>query len=65
MTKATRTVIQLVFLSLLWLLVRGVQFLLEVSGLTYEACETSNAELGLQVRIQRQLRALTPKFIKA
>ncbi|MEM9006536.1 MAG: hypothetical protein AAGE59_23795 [Cyanobacteria bacterium P01_F01_bin.86] len=65
MTKFIRTLIRLVFLSVLWLLVRFTQFVLELCDLTYEACETSNAELGLQVRIRRQLKALTPKFINA
>ena len=65
MTQAIKTLLRIAFLSVLWLLVRSVQFLLEVSDLTYEACEISNSELGLQIRIQRELKALTPMFIKA
>ena len=65
MTQAIKRLIRLIFLSVLWLLVRSVQFLLEVSELTYEACEISNSELGLQIRIQRELKTLVPNFIKA
>ncbi|NEQ53612.1 MAG: hypothetical protein F6K11_26340 [Leptolyngbya sp. SIO3F4] len=65
MTQATKSLIRLIFLSVLWLLVRFTQFVLELSELTYAACEVSNAELDLQVRIHKRLKALTPTFIKA
>ncbi|MEO1390990.1 MAG: hypothetical protein AAFV85_26965 [Cyanobacteria bacterium J06634_6] len=65
MTQLLKTLIRLIFLSVLWLLVRFTQFVLELSELSWEACEVSNAELHLQVKIHRQLKALTPKFIKA
>ena len=65
MPLATKTLIHLAFLSVLWLLVRFTQFVLELSELSWEAGEVSNAELFLQGRIHRQLKALTPKFIKA
>ena len=65
MTQLLKALIRLGFLSVLWLLVRFTQFVLELSELSWEACEVSNAELHLQVKIHRQLKALTPKFIKA
>ena len=65
MTQLLKVLIRLIFLSVLWILVRSVQFVLELSELNYAACEVSNAELDLQVRIHHQFKALTPKFTKA
>ncbi|NEZ68428.1 hypothetical protein D0962_37905 [Leptolyngbyaceae cyanobacterium CCMR0082] len=65
MTHLIKTLIRLIFLSVLWLLVRFTQFVLELSELIHEADAVSNAELHLQVKIHHQLKALTPKFIKA
>ena len=65
MTQLLKALLCLAYLSVLWAIVRSVQFLLELSDLTWEACEVSNAELHLQVKIHRQLKALVPKFIKA
>ena len=64
MTHVIKTLIRLVFLSVLWLLVRSVQFLLELSELSWEACEVSNAELFLQVKIRQLVQDLVPKFLK-
>lgn len=57
MTKTIKTLIRLIFLSVLWLLVRFTLFCLE-------ACAVSGAEDHLIVKMQRQVKALTPKFIK-
>ena len=57
MTNFTRTVILLVFLSLLWVLTRMLQAVFEIANLNYEACEISNSELGLQCRIRRLVTA--------
>ena len=38
MTQATKALIRLAFLSVLWLLVRFTQFVLKLSELTYAAC---------------------------
>ncbi|NEZ54985.1 hypothetical protein [Adonisia turfae] len=65
MTHIIKTLIRLAFLSVLWLLVRFTQFVLELSELIHEADAVSNAELHLQMKIHRQLKALTPGFIKA
>ena len=65
MTQAIKITLRLIFLSVLWALVRFTQFCLELSELSWEACEVSNVELHLQVKIRRQLKALTPEFIKA
>ena len=65
MTQFLKALIRLIFLSVLWALVRFTQFVLELSGLNWEACEVSGAELHLQVKIHRQFRALTLTFIKA
>ena len=65
MTQLLKALIRLIFLSVLWLLVRFTQFVLELSDLSWEAGEVSNAGLFLHSRIHRQLKALVPKFIKA
>ena len=65
MTNVIKTLIRLIFLSVLWALVRFTLFCLEVSELNWEACAVSGAELHLQVKIHRQFRAFIPKFIKA
>ena len=65
MTNAIKPLIRLIFLSVLWLLVRFTQFVLGLSDLTWEADAVSNAELFLQDKIHRQLKALIPLFIKA
>ena len=65
MTNLTKALIHLGFLSVLWLLVRFTQLVLKLSDLSWEADAVSNAELFLQDKIQRQLKALTPTFIKA
>lgn len=64
MTQLLKALIRLAFLSVLWLLVRFTQFVLELAELGWEAGEVSNAELFLQVKIHHQLKALTPGFIK-
>ena len=56
MTQAIKTLIRLVFLSVLWLLVRFTQFVLELSDLNWEACEVSGAELHLQLKIRRLIK---------
>ena len=55
MTQFLKALIRLIFLSVLWALVRFTQFCLEVSGLSWEAGEVSNAELFLHSRIQQLL----------
>ncbi|EKU99728.1 hypothetical protein Lepto7375DRAFT_1796 [Leptolyngbya sp. PCC 7375] len=65
MTNLTKTLIRLIFLFVLWTLVRFTLFCLEVSELNWEACAVSGAEDHLIVKMRRQLKALTPKFIKA
>ena len=65
MTHILNPLIRLVFLSVLWLLVRFTQFVLGLSDLTWEADAVSNAELFLQDKIHRQLKAVTPDFLKA
>ena len=65
MTRLLRPLIRLAFLSVLWLLVRFTQFVLGLSDLTWEADSVSNAELFLQDKIHRQLKAVTPDFLKA
>ena len=64
MTKVTKTLIRLIFLSVLWLLVRFTLFCLEVSELNWEACAVSGAEDHLIVKMQRLVRALVPGFVK-
>lgn len=46
MTQATKILIRLTFLCTPWLLIRGVQFLLELAELNYEACEVSRGYTG-------------------
>ena len=58
-------ILRLIQLCALWLLVQFTHVCLRVSGLNWEACEVSNAELFLQVKIQQQLKALTLDFINA
>ena len=65
MTRLLRPLIRLAFLSVLWLLVRFTQFVLGLSDLTWEADAVCNAELFLQDKIHRQLKAVTPDFLKA
>lgn len=64
MTQAIKMTLRLTLLCSLWLLVRFTQFVLKVSGFNYAACEVSNAELDLQVRIYRHSKALTSKLAK-
>ena len=65
MTQFLKALIRLIFLSVLWALVRFTLFCLEVSKLNWEACAVSGAEDHLIVKMRRQVKALTPKFIKA
>ena len=51
-------ILRLIQLCALWLLVRCTQALLAAAGLTWEACDVSNAELHLQVKIQRLLHPI-------
>ena len=64
MTRVIKTLIRLAFLSVLWLLVRFTQFVLELAELNYAACEVSNAELDVQVRIKRNAGRLVPGFAR-
>ncbi|ESA39087.1 hypothetical protein N836_28850 [Leptolyngbya sp. Heron Island J] len=65
MTHVIKTLLRLIFLSVLWALVRFTLFCLEVSELNWEACAVSGAEDHLIIKMRRQLKALIPKFIKA
>ena len=55
MTQSLKALTRLAFLSILWMLLRFTQFCLEVSGLSWEAGEVSNAELFLHSKIERLL----------
>ena len=58
MVNLTQSTVRLVILSVLWALVRFTQFVLELAELNWEACEVSNAELFLQVKIRRLLHPI-------
>ena len=58
MKRFIQTLIRLSQLCAFWLLVRFTQALLEAAGLNWEACDVSNAELHLQVKIQRLLHPI-------
>ena len=63
MLKAGQIVLRLVHLCLLWLLVRFTHFALAVSGLSWEACEISNAEGFILDRIHEVLLKLADGMI--
>lgn len=65
MTNIIKALIRLTFLFAMWVLVRFTMFCLEVSSLDCECSAVSAAEDHLIIKMQRQLKALTPKFIKA
>ncbi|NEZ66637.1 hypothetical protein D0962_28415 [Leptolyngbyaceae cyanobacterium CCMR0082] len=65
MTHLIKTLIRLISLSVLWLLVRFTQFVLELSELIHEADAVSMAELYLQCDIQKMVAKAAPKFVKA
>ena len=52
MTYIAKDLIRVGFLSVLWLLVRFTQLVLELSELNWEACEVSSAEIHLQCKIE-------------
>lgn len=53
-----KAIVRLVFLCILWVLTRSLQFVFELSDLTDEACSISNSELDLQIKIQLITAAL-------
>lgn len=52
MTYILQNALRMAFLSVLWLLVRGLQLILELCELQAEADAVSNAELYLGCKIQ-------------
>lgn len=46
-------------------MVLSLQFLFNVLDMHDEACGVSDAEISLQVKIEREIKALAPEFVKA
>ncbi len=65
MVNLTQFTTRLIFLCLLWVLTRSLQFVFQLSRLSHEADCISGSELELQVKIIDMLREAMPERLKA